>query len=84
MGLQMSERKSVTREIRVEYRKSGKKARPKNRPGKPVYTQETVGALEKIRAFYNGKCGTKTARETLLKQIPQITTRISNKHIQNT
>jgi hypothetical protein len=24
---------------------------------KPVYTQETVGVLEKIRAFYNGKCG---------------------------
>jgi hypothetical protein len=101
----MSERKSVTREIRVEYRKAGKKdkmvmldqfikltgynrkyairllskkedvqavvtangkttvfkpekkARPKNRLGKPACAQETVRVLEKIRAVYHGKCG---------------------------
>jgi hypothetical protein len=105
MGLQMSERKSVAREIKREYRKAGKngktvmldqfikltgynrkyairllskkadiqavvtadgktvvfkpekKVRPKNRLGKPVYTRETVGTLEKIWAFYGGKCG---------------------------
>jgi hypothetical protein len=101
----MSEKKSVTREIKGEYRKAGKKdkavmldqfvkltgynrkyairllskkediqatviangktavfkpekkARPKNRLGKPVCTRETVEALEKIWAFYGGKCG---------------------------
>jgi hypothetical protein len=37
--------------------KPEKKARPKNMRGKPVYTKETAGALEKIRAFYDGKCG---------------------------
>ncbi|MDR0706365.1 MAG: hypothetical protein LBF60_00625 [Treponema sp.] len=37
--------------------KPEKKARPKNRLGKPVCTGETAGALEKIRAFYGGKRG---------------------------
>jgi sarcosine oxidase delta subunit len=37
--------------------KPEKKARPKNRLGKPVYTRETAGVLEKIWAFYSGKCG---------------------------
>jgi hypothetical protein len=37
--------------------KADRKARPRNRLGKTVYTQETVAALERIWAFHWYKCG---------------------------
>jgi hypothetical protein len=37
--------------------KAGKKPRPKNRLGKPIYTGETSACLENIWRFYWYKCG---------------------------
>jgi hypothetical protein len=45
-----------------------KKPEPKNRPGKPVYTRETVALIKAIRRFYwdqRGSCPAELVRQNI-------------------